>query len=177
VKITPFRVVLAAALAAAVTFAWSKHEGRRHDEARYAAVAAAVVGHPVGVSCPDTFERLTSVSSEAGYVRFGANGVPEPHTYLAPATCDGLREFTKSHRLTFQTAWAVQTLAHEAFHLRGVIDEAETECDGLRWTPFVAEQLGATPAQARGVLHIALSAVDDLPAEYQSPGCFASIRG
>jgi len=71
----------------------------------------------------------------------------------------------------------VQTLAHEAFHLRGVIDEAETECDGLRWTPFVAEQLGATPAQARGVLHIALSAVDDLPAEYQSPGCFASIRG
>ena len=42
---------------------------------------------------------------------------------------------------------AVDVLAHESWHLRGIIDEAETECRSLQTMAWTAQQLGATPEQ------------------------------
>ncbi len=166
------RIALAVLLVAAVGFGWSRHQGRRHDEARWAKVASAIVGRPVRVHCPNSFERLTSVSSEAGYVRFTAAGPPEPQTFLSPETCDGLARFARSHKVTFENAWAVQTLAHESFHMRGVRDEAITECYGLQWTAFAASQLGADPRHAQAIARVAWAVgYDQLPEEYQSGDC------
>jgi hypothetical protein len=166
------RIALAVLLAVAVGFAWSRHQGRKHDESRWAQIASTVVGHPVAVHCPNAFERLTSVSSEAGYVRFTAAGPPEAQTFLAPATCDGLARFAKGHKVTFENAWAVQTLAHESFHMRGVRDEAVTECYGLQWTAYVASQLGADTLHAEALARVAWAVgYDQLPDEYQSGDC------
>ena len=131
------RIALAVLLAVAVGFAWSRHQGRKHDESRWAQIASSVVGHPVAVHCPNAFERLTSVSSEAGYVRFTAAGPPEAQTFLAPATCDGLARFAKGHKVTFENAWAVQTLAHESFHMRGVMEIGSQK-------PFSSSVAGST---------------------------------
>jgi hypothetical protein len=166
------RIVLAVLLVVAVGFGWSKYQGRKHDESRWAEIASSIVGHPVTVHCPNTFERLTNVSSEAGYVRFTAAGPPEPQTYLAPATCDGLARFAKSHKVTFDNAWAVQTLAHESFHMRGVVDEAITECYGLQWTAYVASRLGADTLHAEATARVAWAVgYDQLPDQYQSNDC------
>ncbi len=166
------RIALAVALLSVFGFAWSRHEGRLHDEARWARVASSVVGHPVAVHCPGSLERLTSISSEAGYVRFGASGRPEPRTWLSPATCDGLARFARNHQPTLESSWAVQTLAHESIHMRGIRDEAITECYGLQWTAFVAAELGADERHARAAARVAWAAgYDQLPDEYRSPEC------
>ena len=46
---------------------------------------------------------------------------------------------------------AVDVLAHESWHLRGIIDEGETECRSLQTMAWTAQQLGATPAQGHAM--------------------------
>ena len=70
-------------------------------------------------------------------------------------------------------AWAVNTLAHEAFHLRGILDEGLTECYAMQSLAQTAERLGAAPDQARGlaVLHWETSPAKK-PVQYGvPPGC------
>ena len=38
----------------------------------------------------------------------------------------------------FQLAWAIHTLAHESFHLRGISVESTTECYAMQTTAAVA---------------------------------------
>ena len=70
-------------------------------------------------------------------------------------------------------AWAVGTLAHEAFHLRGIVDEALTECYAMQSLARTAEALGATPGQARGmaVLHWETSPGQKGDRYQVPPGC------
>jgi hypothetical protein len=44
----------------------------------------------------------------------------------------------------FYTAEALQTLVHEAVHLKGDPVEAEAECFGMQWVSYAAQQLGDT---------------------------------
>ena len=46
-----------------------------------------------------------------------------------------------------EVAIAVDVLAHESFLLRGILDEAETECRSLQAMAWTAQQLGATAEQ------------------------------
>ena len=46
-------------------------------------------------------------------------------------------------------AWSVETLAHEAQHVSGVVTEAEAECYGMQATPRAARLLGRTSAEGR----------------------------
>ncbi len=62
-------------------------------------------------------------------------------------------------------ALAILTLAHEAVHLSGVVGgtlasglavgdpqaEAKANCYGMQWMPYVAEQLGDSPADAQAI--------------------------
>ena len=49
-------------------------------------------------------------------------------------------------------AFAITVLAHEATHLRGVRNEAETECYALQEGVGLGERLGLTPATARALM-------------------------
>ena len=66
-------------------------------------------------------------------------------------------------------ALGVSVLAHEAVHLRGVIDEAKTECESVRWAAGVARALGATPQAAAFIADWKFSVgADHLPEQYQT---------
>ena len=65
---------------------------------------------------------------------------------------------------------ALAVLAHEAVHLRGVIDERKTECEAQTHVSAVAERFGLR-APSRGALARwqATDWADELPPQYQ--GC------
>lgn len=48
-----------------------------------------------------------------------------------------------------RTLFALQTIAHEAMHLRGIDSESLAECHGMQYLGHLAVHLGATPAFAR----------------------------
>ena len=154
---------------------------------RLAPVASEIAGRQVGVRCPGWWGRLLSPGdTNAGVVMVDADGRVADHTDLRTATCEELGALIGGGR-TAQlacvarspscgddaqaTAWAVNTLAHEAVHLRGVQDEAETECRAVQNLALAAQRLGATPEQARGLalLHLETSPAKK-PARYDLPG-------
>ncbi len=73
----------------------------------------------------------------------------------------------------FKVAWAAHTLAHEAFHLRGLEDEGVTECYALQNTAFVAERLGVAAEQAEKLqTWLFVKGYPNEPMEYHSSGCY-----
>jgi len=67
---------------------------------------------------------------------------------------------------------AVDVLAHESWHLSGVIDEAETECRSLQTIAWTAQQLGATAAQGRAMAVAQYTgAYLDMPDAYRGGAC------
>jgi hypothetical protein len=67
---------------------------------------------------------------------------------------------------------AVDVLAHESWHLRGVIDEGETECRSLQTIAWTAQQLGATGDQGHAMaLAQYTGAYEEMPEAYRSGGC------
>jgi len=154
---------------------------------RLAPIASEIAGRQVGVRCPGVFGRLLAPGdTAAGVVSVDAEGRVSDHTDLRTATCtelDALVDGGRERQLACaerssscgedvqSLAWAIGTVAHEAIHLRGITDEALTECYGSQYLAFAAERLGATPAQARGlaVLHAETSQAQ-MAERYQLPG-------
>jgi hypothetical protein len=67
---------------------------------------------------------------------------------------------------------AVDVLAHESWHLSGVIDEAVTECRSLQTIAWTAQQLGATAEQGRAMARAQFDgAYRDMPEAYRSGDC------
>ena len=67
---------------------------------------------------------------------------------------------------------AVDVVTHEAFHLRGIIDEAETECRSLQTMAWTAQQLGATPEQGQAMAKAQFEGgYLDMPGRYRSDAC------
>ena len=48
-------------------------------------------------------------------------------------------------------ALAVDVLAHESWHLAGVLEEALTECRAVQTVAWTARRLDVTPAQGRAL--------------------------
>lgn len=68
-----------------------------------------------------------------------------------------------------RVALGVSVLAHESVHLRGVLDEARTECESVRWAARVATELGASPQAAAFIADWKFSVgADHLPEQYQT---------
>jgi hypothetical protein len=66
----------------------------------------------------------------------------------------------------------IVTLAHESWHLRGVVSEAQTQCYAVQTTERVARSLGV-PAPAAHLIALRVAA-DDAAApvgEYHSADC------
>lgn len=158
---------------------------REQNERRLAAVAAEIALRDVDVSCPGFWSRLVEVTPNAGWVDFDEHGRPADETSFSAATCEGLERVWRGDQRSFrclldggcepETLAAVSgivTLAHESWHLRGIVDEARTQCYAVQTTEAVAVELGVPPEEARVIG--ARVALDDARAprgEYRSPAC------
>jgi hypothetical protein len=181
----PVRViaVLLVVVGGLTALGFARHEERVREQDQLAAIASDLAGRRVTVRCPTLPASLVDVRGEAGRVQFDETGRPANHTDLSPQTCKALRhldsvDFTCIDRRDcgfkeFAAGWAAHTLAHEAFHLRGFLDEGVTECYALQNTAFVAERLGV-PTQAAQNLQAWLyrRGYPNEPTEYQSPQCY-----
>ena len=158
---------------------------RAENENRLALVASEIALRDVDVSCPGFWTRLVEITPTAGWVDFDEQGRPRDETSLSATTCRGLERVWRRDQTSFtcligggcdqntvRAVYGIVTLAHESWHLRGILDEGETQCRAIQTTERVALRLGVAPEEAR---LIALRvAVDDAAAptnEYHSPDC------
>ena len=164
----------------------------RHDrianQDRLAAIASAIAGRTVRVKCPGPIGRMMAPGdTTAGVVYLDGEGRVPDETKLFTVTCaelDALAEGRRARQLAcaerstscgqdVQTlAWAVDTLTHEAFHLRGYLDEGVTECYAVQTMARTAERLGATPTQAANLAVLQWEAgLPEMPSQYHAAGC------
>ncbi len=122
---------------------------RARAERRFTAEAARIAGREVTVRCDDGYA-FTGVGSDAAGVAF----IPRSLAYLDPGICRSLYRVTFEDRLGGRddAAFAITVLAHEATHLRGVRNEAETECFALQEGVTLGQRLGLDIDTARDLM-------------------------
>jgi hypothetical protein len=169
-------------LGALAALGFAHREQRVREQDRLAAVASDLANRRVGVRCPGFLGSLVNVRTEGGSVQFDGDGRPASSTTLSPETCKALRRIDRFDFSClrggdctfkqFRAAWAVHTLAHESFHLRGIQSEAMTECYALQNTAFVAERLGIDDATAQRLQRwVYVRGYPNEPDEYRSDQC------
>jgi hypothetical protein len=178
------KLVLVLLVPLMVFSAW-QYARREENENRLALVASEVALRDVEVSCPGFWTRLVEITPNAGWVDFDEHGRPSDRTSLSASTCSSLEHVWRGKRRTFacllgggcdeetlRAVYGIVTLAHESWHLRGVANEAQTQCYAVQTTDSVARALGVSPPEAH---MIALRvAADDAAAprgEYHSDDC------
>jgi hypothetical protein len=172
------------ALAAALW--WNQHRTNGYER-MLGRIASEIAGRPVAVNCQGLPSALVDISPRAGEVMFNEDGTPPDETTLKRDTCRYLERFENARSAPSfacvrrvercepsigKIAASIRVLAHEAWHLRGVTNEAQTECYALQTTALVARRLGATPEQAQAVAAWNTRHVYPyLPSQYQSGEC------
>jgi hypothetical protein len=177
---------------------WSRYD-RAANERALAAVASELAGRQVGVECQGFWSELVDIRARSGDVPF-PGGRPPDHTYLTRKVCKALKSFrgSSSHRelacladvdwsrWSFaadfrgacadgarETAEAINTLTHEAMHLRGFVGEAQAQCYAIQHDAWTVVRLGGTPAEGAALARFVLALQPGLPGEYQSSECRA----
>lgn len=169
----PHPIVLVLLALAIGFFGWREYTGRQLED-RLSQVASTLAMRHVGVECQGTAASLVDIGAELGTVQFGPDGEPAGNTDLTHGVCNHLASYLDGHQAlpSASEIIAVQVLAHESYHLFGIIDEARTECMSIQNTARAAEMLGATPTQARSLAkRYWTEFYPRLPAEYQSNEC------
>jgi hypothetical protein len=113
-------------------------------------VSSTLVGTPVQVHCQTAGEQFVDAGAELGFVRYGADGVPERAALIKRPQCADLSAYLHSdhaHPSRGQVI-AVHVLSHEARHMAGTTDEARAECEAIQRDAWAAELLGADARQA-----------------------------
>ncbi len=159
-----------------------RHEQNEH---RLALVATELAQRDVDVDCPGFFTRLIEITPNAGWVDFDEHGLPSDRTHLSAATCRSLERIWRAdeplpfsclrsicERETLELVAGVVTLAHESWHLRGVTNEAQTQCYAIQSSELVALRLGVPPADARALAdYVAAYDATSPEGEYHSREC------
>lgn len=129
---------------------WDSLAGDTRVEAvaRFSAEASRIAEKPVTILCDESRDYVGAVQHADGVATVGGD-----RAYLTPERCYDL------YRLAFegevrssQTARAVSVLAHEAWHLGGVGDEATTECYALQSGVGLGQRLGLSEDRARQMM-------------------------
>ena len=182
---TPFvRFVLLLMIPLLLFSAW-QFVRREQNENRLALVASEVALRDVDVNCPGFWTRLVEVTPNAGWVDFDEHGRPSDETKLSAASCRSLERVWRGKQGSFrcllaggcdtETLMAVSgivTLAHEAWHLRGIVNEARTQCYAVQTTEAVARALGVGAADASVIaVRVALDDSRAPAGEYHSVEC------
>lgn len=188
---TPLWLKPAVAAVAVFVLGWwaLDRADRVGNERRLSAIASQVAGRAVKVHCPGPIARVLAKDSVVeGEVRFDADGHPADGTKLQALTCselDALAEGRRAKELECTAragircgrhggdlATAVEVVTHESFHLKGIQDEARTECDGLQLMSATAVRLGATEAQGAALARAQFAESYPLmPETYRSGQC------
>lgn len=163
------------------------HRRAEAAERRLATIASEIANRDVNVHCQGAVAAALDVSSEAGSVMFDADGRPADTAELKRSVCSALRRFERDRQQpefaclarddrcpdnVIRSAWAVQTLSHEAWHLAGEIDEGRTQCFGLQTTAYVAVRLGAEREEAQALAsYLYRHIYPRMPDSYQSGEC------
>jgi hypothetical protein len=195
------KVVAGIAVVAFAAWLWTNHE-RAATEHKLATVASELAGRPVGVQCQGFCGAMLDIQSRAGEVRF-PNGRAPDHMFLTRGVCGRLDAFlsARSHhdldclagidwihwsvdadfdapceRRARGDAEAVNTLAHESMHLRGFVDEAQTQCYAIQVDAWTVVRLGGTQTEGYAVAQFILALQPTLASEYQSGDCRAGGR-
>jgi len=143
-------------------------------ESRLSEAATALVGAPVRVHCQRAGQEFVDAGAELGYVRYGADGVPEPEALIKRAQCKALRSYLGSDRERphRDEVVAVHILSHEARHMAGTTNEAWAECEAMQRDAWAAGLLGATPEHGHALAGAYWRDVYPRMNEtYSSPGC------
>ena len=130
---------------------WSSLSGadQAKAEKRFTAEATRIAGKDARVYCDDAYS-FTGVGSDAAGVAFISRGI----AYLEPTICRSLYRIAFEGKLgpRDDAAFAITVLAHEATHLRGVRNEAETECYALQEGVPLGRRLGLDQETARSLM-------------------------
>ena len=142
-------------------------------ENRLEKAASVIVGTRVEVHCQAFGEAFVDVGQELGYVRFGPDGVPERKTLIKRQQCRDLADYVRDPtQVAREHVVAVHTLTHEAIHMSGVGDEAETECVAVERDAEMARLLGASPEEARRLAeYYWVNVYPRMPESYRSQDC------
>jgi hypothetical protein len=148
-------VALIAALAAVAWFVESRSgwngvgtDARAEATARFSAEASRIAGHAVTIRCDDSGSHVGAVQHSDGVAQIGGR-----LAYLAPERCHDLYRLAFEDEVSFsQTARSLAVLAHESWHLRGVRDEAATECYALQSGVELGRRLGLSEGTARQMM-------------------------
>jgi hypothetical protein len=143
-------------------------------EARLSDAASAIVGERVEVHCQSFGEAFVDAGAELGYVAFGPDGIPEKRTLIKREGCAALSDYLRSESSApprIQIV-AVHTLTHEAMHMSGVTNEAETECLALQRDAEMARLLGADEAESSALAAEYWTTVyPEMPDAYRTSDC------
>ncbi len=115
---------------------------------RFSEEASAIAGKQVTIRCDESRDFVGAVQHADGVALVGGD-----RAYLTPERCYDLYRLAFEDEVTSsQTARAVAVLAHEAWHLRGVRDEATTECYALQSGVQLGQRLGLSEGTARQMM-------------------------
>jgi hypothetical protein len=187
VRLTRGKLLLLVPLVAVAGYVFVDRQEAAAHEARLAAIASEIAARPVEVRCQGRFAAAFDVTAESGSVQFDAEGRPGDWTDLKRGICTSLARFRSEHRqekfgcvhdplacdrTVLKSINALDTLAHEAWHLAGHTDEATAECYALQRIALVVAALGAPPEQGTELARAAFTVLyPQMPAEYQSGEC------
>jgi hypothetical protein len=139
-------------------------------EGRLGEIAGLVAERPVQVRCEDF--SIGTPAEPGGVVQFNGQS-PADYARIRPDVCTQLLKFVRDpSRAMFQSAIALDVLAHESVHLRGVPIEAVAECYAMQEVPRVAHALGAPDAEGQELARFLYDvSYPRMPPLYRSAGC------
>jgi hypothetical protein len=148
-------------------------------------VASALAGLGVQVWCwssEDWKERTSEIARRYTMERLGPwrayADVRSSAIHLSPEVCAELRSLAEPDApITGDAprdarAWSVFSLGHEAYHVSGVLDEAEATCFGMQSIENAARLLGRTAAEGRHLATLYWKHwYGELDSSHRSVGC------
>jgi len=129
---------------------WSSVSGERRAEAvtRFSEEASLVAEKLVSIRCDEARDYVGAVQHSDGVATLGGD-----LAILTPEICHDLYRLAFDDEVTgSRTGRAIAVLAHESWHLRGVGDEATTECYALQSGVELGRRLGLDEGRARQLM-------------------------
>ncbi len=170
--------MLAIFLLALGALLWPQYRARQ-VEGKVAPLVMGLAQRDATARCP---RYITAIFTNVGSVSLDADGNPVDRTDLTGPICDALRHFyTPQGRSEMQclvtdgrcsenarrTVIALSVVAHEAMHLRGVLDEGAAECSSIGAGQRTGELVGLSAEQGRMIGYLHLMALNpSTPTEY-----------
>ena len=129
---------------------WDSLDGETKAAAvsQFSDEASRIADKPVSIRCDEARDYVGAVQHSDGVAEVGGD-----LAIMTPEICNDLYRLAFDDETTgSRTGRALAVLAHEAWHLRGVGDEATTECYALQSGVDLGQRLGLSEDTARQLM-------------------------